>query len=86
MDRFFQEDPYRTHKVLPLLTYGLMRKCAERAFTLDDSIDHGKIEATVGNFLLRLVLPKAEPAKPRKIEIKGIIEVLLRTEKEESIS
>ena len=41
-----------------------------RSFTLTDAIDHDKIEAAVRNGVLRLKLPKAEKAKPKKITVK----------------
>lgn len=41
----------------------------ERAFTLSDEIDREKIRATVKNGTLRLLLPKAEVAKTRKIQV-----------------
>jgi HSP20 family molecular chaperone IbpA len=43
----------------------------ERSFNLSDEIDREKIEATVKNGVLRLHLPKAAPAKTRKITVKG---------------
>ncbi len=43
----------------------------ERSFNLSDDIDREKIEATVKNGVLRLHLPKAGPAKTRKITVKG---------------
>jgi len=42
-----------------------------RAFTLTEVIDRDKIEATMRNGVLRLTLPKAEPAKAKKIAIKA---------------
>ena len=41
-----------------------------RTFTVTDVIDHDRIEATVKNGVLKLILPKAERAKPRKISVK----------------
>jgi HSP20 family protein len=41
-----------------------------RTFTLSDEIDREKIQASVKNGVLRLVLPKAERAKTRKIEVR----------------
>lgn len=41
----------------------------ERAFTLSDEVDKDKIEATIKNGVLRLVLPKAAAAKTRKIAV-----------------
>lgn len=41
----------------------------ERSFTINESINAGKIEATLKNGVLRVNLPKAESAKPRKITV-----------------
>jgi HSP20 family molecular chaperone IbpA len=43
----------------------------ERAFTLSENIDRDRIEATLKDGVLHLVLPKAETAKARKIELKS---------------
>jgi HSP20 family molecular chaperone IbpA len=42
----------------------------QRSFTLSETINREKIEATYKNGVLQLHLPKAEPAKPKKISIK----------------
>ena len=42
----------------------------ERVFTLSEDIDRDGIEATAKDGVLHLVLPKAAPAKARKIELK----------------
>ncbi len=41
-----------------------------RTFRVTDEIDQNKIEATVKNGVLRLVLPKAEQVKPKRIKVK----------------
>jgi len=41
----------------------------ERTFTLSEEIDRENIKATMKNGVLKLVLPKAEKAKARKIVI-----------------
>ena len=43
----------------------------ERSFTLSDEIDRDKIEASVKDGVLRLVLGKADIAKTRKIAVKA---------------
>lgn len=43
----------------------------QRVFTLSDEIDREGIQASVKNGELRLVLPKAEKMKTRKIEVKA---------------
>ncbi|PBB99535.1 Hsp20/alpha crystallin family protein [Mesorhizobium sp. WSM3862] len=42
----------------------------ERVLTLSEDIDRDGIEASQKNGVLRLVLPKAAPAKARKIQLK----------------
>jgi HSP20 family protein len=42
----------------------------ERVFTLSEDIDREGIEASQKDGVLRLVLPKAAPAKARKIQLK----------------
>ena len=41
-----------------------------RAFTIGEEIDREKISAQLNNGVLKVVLPKAERAKPKKIDIK----------------
>lgn len=43
----------------------------QRSFTLSDEIDRDNIEAVVSHGVLRLRLPKAGPAKTRKIAVKA---------------
>ncbi|GAB4387337.1 MAG: Hsp20/alpha crystallin family protein [Thermodesulfovibrionales bacterium] len=43
----------------------------QRVFTLSEEVDRDRIEASLKNGVLRLVLPKAEAAKTRKIAVKA---------------
>ncbi len=43
----------------------------ERKFTLSDEIDREKISATVKDGVLNILLPKAGPAKTRRIAVKA---------------
>ena len=43
----------------------------QRAFTLTDEVDRDKIQATVKNGVVRILLPKAEVLKTRKIAVKA---------------
>lgn len=45
-----------------------------RRITLPNNIDADKIEATNENGVLTLVLPKAESVKPKRIQVKKLIE------------
>ena len=42
-----------------------------RTFTLSDEVEKDKIQASVKNGVLRLVLPKVQAAKTRKIQVKA---------------
>ena len=41
----------------------------QRRFTVAETIDQEKIKATMTDGMLRITLQKAEPAKPRKIDV-----------------
>ena len=43
----------------------------QRSFTISNEIDREKIEATVKNGVLRLVLPKAKAAQTKKITVQS---------------
>ncbi len=43
----------------------------QRAFTLSEEVDRDRINASVKNGVLRLVLPKAAVARARKIEVQA---------------
>jgi HSP20 family protein len=43
----------------------------QRVFTLTDEVDRDKIQASVKNGVLKIVLPKAAAVKMRKIAVKG---------------
>ena len=43
----------------------------QRMFTISNEIDRGKIRASVKDGVLRVVLPKAPPAKTKKIAVKA---------------
>lgn len=43
-----------------------------RQFQLPDTIDPGRISAEIRNGVLTLKLPKAEAAKPRRIEVRSL--------------
>jgi HSP20 family protein len=42
-----------------------------RQFTVGEAIDREKIDAKLKNGVLELVLPKAEKAKPKRIQVKS---------------
>lgn len=41
-----------------------------RRFTVSESIDQGKIEASLANGVLTVTLPKIGPVQPKKIQVK----------------
>lgn len=43
----------------------------ERAFTLSETVDPSKIEARMQDGILTLILPRAEEAQARKIDVKA---------------
>lgn len=52
------------------LIYGeVLNSQYRRSFTLSRELDPGKIEARLANGVLRVNIPKAEEARPRRIEV-----------------
>lgn len=43
----------------------------QRVFTINEEIDRDKIQASVKNGVLKIILPKAESMKTKKIEVKA---------------
>ena len=43
-----------------------------RSFTLSSDLDPSKIDASLNQGVLKLVIPKSEAAKPRRIEVKVV--------------
>ncbi|MCX8023517.1 MAG: Hsp20/alpha crystallin family protein [Syntrophorhabdaceae bacterium] len=44
----------------------------QRSFTISSEVDREKIKATLNNGVLTLLLPKAEPAKTKKIKVEAV--------------
>ncbi|QDV32965.1 Hsp20/alpha crystallin family protein [Tautonia plasticadhaerens] len=44
----------------------------QRTFILSDEVDRSRISAELKSGVLRLLMPKAERARPRRIEIRGL--------------
>ena len=42
-----------------------------RSFTLTADVDHGKIQARITNGVLKVLLPKAEQSRPRRIAVEA---------------
>ena len=55
---------------LELLYAEILASSYRRSFTLSRELDASKIEANLKDGVVRLRIPKAEEARPRKIEIK----------------
>lgn len=55
---------------MELLYAEVLASSYRRSFTLSRELDASKIEAALKDGVLRLRIPKAEDARPRKIEIK----------------
>ena len=64
-----EEDNLLTKHQLYYAEYGIGDY--ERVFTLSDEINRDRIQATVRNGVLNVILPKAEAAKSRKIAVKA---------------
>jgi len=54
-----------------LLHRGYRTGLYKRSFTLASDIDHAKISAKMHDGVLRLILPKSEKAKPKKIKVES---------------
>jgi HSP20 family molecular chaperone IbpA len=53
------------------IVYGeVLNPIYRRSFTLSRDLDPGKIEASLNQGVLKLVIPKSDEAKPRRIEVK----------------
>jgi len=63
------EDGFMKDHKLTLAEYGIGD--FERTFTLSNEIDRDRIQASVKNGVLRLVLPKSVNAKPRTIQVRS---------------
>jgi HSP20 family molecular chaperone IbpA len=61
-----EAEPPKGHR-LAFAEYGIGD--FHRAFTLSEEVDRERIQATVKNGMLRLILPKAAAAKMRKIAV-----------------
>ena len=56
---------------MELLYAEMLASSYRRSFTLSRELDASKIEANLKDGVLKLRIPKAEEAKPRRIEIKS---------------
>ena len=54
------------------MIYGEARPAAwRREFTLSRELDSSRIDAELKDGVLRLVIPKAEEARPRRVEVRA---------------